>query len=205
MDKESMIHDFAYYKRTIETIYKRYYQKMLMGLTILLVVAGMLFYVGASKSIVGMSMVLILGSIGFVVNRYKTLPRFMEDEEAFTSLAELSEDSNYYYIPKEQLKFSKKHSRNLTSQKRGITFFIGVQPFNIFNPVYIRYYDMLEMTYTEKFKLTKNNVSYARSRWKYRMKSWVAAIPAVLFFVYLFFFRLSFIGSAIMRMISAIF
>lgn len=205
MDKESMIHDFAYYRRTIETIYKRYYQKMLIGLTILLVGVGMLFYGGASKRIVGMSMVLILGSIGFVVNRYKTLPHFMEDEEAFASLAELSEDSNYYYIPKEQLKFSKKHSRNLTSQKRGITFFIGVQPFKIFNPVYIRYYDMLEMTYTEKFKLTKNNVSFARSRWKYRMKAWVAAIPAVLFFVYLFFFRLSFIGSAIMRMISAIF
>lgn len=52
-----------------------------------------------------------------------------------------------------------------------MTFFIGTQPLNVFNPIYIRYYDMLDMTYTDRYKLNKNKVSFIKTKWKYRVKS----------------------------------
>ncbi len=204
MEKEYVAYDVEYYHRTIKQVYKTYYQTVMMILIGMLVIAGLCFYLTDEKVMNGLIFALITVSLGAIINRMNHIEDLIEKVKLIEVISDFSEDDTHYFIPKERVRFSKKRSRNLMSQKRGITFFIGVRPWNVYDPVSIRYYDMLELVYTEKFKLKKNDVSFAKSRWKHRMMSWVAAVPALLLVSYMLLFRLSFIGSIVMRLYDVI-
>lgn len=205
MDKQIVQYDFEYYHRAIEKVYKDYYRKNMISLFVLLTVECAVLFVSGWSVFGILVLVALIAGVGLTANASKKFPEFLEKESQLSELSLFSEDKTNYYIEKEKLKFAKKYTRNLPSQERGITFFIGVQPFNVKKPVYVRYYDSLDITYTEKYKQNKNNVSFTKSRWKYRFSSWLKILPGLLLFIYIFFFRLSFIWEPIKNLLSSLF
>ena len=204
MKPEVVRYDFDYYHRTIEKVYQDYYKKNVISLGVLLVIELVFLVVSGWQILTIVFLLLLASGIFYTINQYKKIPEFLASESQISQLSILSEDKKYYYIEAEKLKFLKKHTRNLPSQERGITFLIGVEPFNFRKPVSIRYYDSLEITYTEQFKLTKNNVSFRKSRWKHRLSSWAKSIPLILVLIYLLFFRLSFIWTPLKNLLSSL-
>ncbi len=205
MNKDVIAYDFKYYERAIEKLYKDHYKKRLIFLVILL---GLEIFVALFSSWTWLNSIIaliIISGIGYMLKELKNFPLFIEREKDLANLVHFSEDKASYYITEENLTLTKKSARNLPSKEKGITFFIGVEPFKVMNPIHIRYYDMLELSYTDKFKQDKASVSYTKSRWKYRIKSWLRALPLVFVFIYIFGFRLSFIWVVIKDIFSSIF
>lgn len=205
MDRKIIASDFEYYERAIKKVYKDHYRKCLIFLFVLLgleIFVSFFSYWTWLNSII--TIVILLG-IGYMIKELKSFSLFLNKEKELSEISKFSEDKMSYYIFAENLKFAKKTARNLPSREKGLTFFIGIEPFKLINPIHVRYYDMLELTYTDKFKQDKANVSYAKSRWKYRITSWLKSLPLILFFIYIFFFRLSFIWVALREIILGLF
>lgn len=197
MQKEVITHDFAYHERTVKKMYETYYKKLIINLFVLLFLEiGMLVFWGVQLLTIGLT--LLLGcAIFFFVKKYQEFPDFYKKVQSQVKKVDFTEDGNYYYLEEEDLKFSKKNTRNLMSQDREITFFVGVSVLNVMEPITVCYYDHLEMAYTEEYKLSKNKVNFRFSRWRYRLRSWLRMLPLVLIVGYILFFRLPFIWQFI--------
>lgn len=206
MDTKTVAEDFSYYERTVKKSYHDYYKKWLIVSGVLLVIQiATLFYSGQTSWFDYLIILILTGILGFGFKQYQDFPDFFTQAQAVEQKSLVSEDGKYYYIQAENLKFRKKGSRNLPSKEKGLTFFIGIRPWNFTQPVAIRYYDMLEITYTDKFKQNNHQVSFAKNRWKYRLRSWFSRLPLLLVLFYIFFFRLSFIWSGLWRLLSSLF
>lgn len=205
MNKQTIQDDFNYYERAIEKLHSDYYRKKLIFFITLL---GLNVFVSLFSTWTWgntLIAVFVVGGGCFSLTQLKNFSQFIVNEKESAQLVKFSEDKTNYYILEENLKFSKKTARNLPSQEKGLTFFIGIEPLKLTNPIHIRYYDMLELSYTDQFKQDKANISYTKSRWKYRVKSWLRLLPVILLLIYFFFFRFSFIWMALKKIIMSLF
>lgn len=185
MERDVIEEDFIYHERTIENMLKGYYQKRLLFLGMILVVGSPVFYYIDQKRMVILFWLLLLIGISLIVKRYMEIPQLIEQEREHAKLTVLAEDTTHYYVPEENLKFSKKKSRNLMSRKLGFIFFIGLNSLDMTHPVTIRYYEVSDMQYTDKYRLKQKKISFSKSKWKYRLKSWwfLLIIPLIAVFM----------------------
>ncbi len=205
MNPETISYDIEYYKRAIEKVYQDHYKKRVIFLIILL---GLEVFVSFFSTWTWVNTVLtggLLVGLIYMTKQLKSFESFMNQEKEQVKLVQFAEDKKHYYILEENLKLNKKDGRNLPSKEKGLTFFIGIDPYKLSNPIHVRYYDMLELTYTDSFRQNKANISYSRSRWKYRITSWVKSIPLILILIYIFGFRLSFIWVGIKNLLTSLF
>lgn len=188
MEEKVIVQDFIYHERTVKKMYENYYKKLLINLLVLLLLELVVSIIWGFYLINIVLILLLCGAIYFFVNKYQQFPIFYKQEQSQVKLVDFTEDGNHYYVKVEGLKFSKKNTRNLMSQQRDITFFVGTRLFNVMNPVVIRYYDHLEMSYTEEYKRNKNQVNFTVTRWKMRIRSGLKLLPIILLIAYILFF-----------------
>lgn len=81
MEKEIIHHDFEYYERTIEKIYKDYYKKMFILFGFFLILVGIISYLRGLKTLESLIIFLSLIEIIFIVKKYNELPLFLEKEK----------------------------------------------------------------------------------------------------------------------------
>lgn len=194
MREEIINKDFSYHYRTVKKMYQDYYFKWGIILIFLLLIEciSVFFYLG-NRMVDGLLIIFLVVGLIIVVKKFLAFETYYEEEKSRASLETFSEDERYYYANDEEMKIAKKKSRNLFSNVKGLTFFVGVQTLKFKRPVVVCYYDLLDLTYTARYKAKGTNISFTRSRWKNRGKSFIKSIPMILLIGYIFLFRFSFI------------
>lgn len=160
--------DFEYYQRTIESMYKNYYFKRIALITVAAVIIAI--YTAIVQQTIVLNILLLLALIGILIFLIKQRGQFAEIYQDFlnTNLPEakiekIEEDEYSYNVltnDGKKIRINKNGVRNLPSQNKQYTLMVGFEKaFFAKQPLQIVYYDMLEITYEEKFRLKRNGYS----------------------------------------------
>ncbi|GCF93214.1 hypothetical protein NRIC_11050 [Enterococcus florum] len=157
--------DFDYYRRTIEGMYQKYYNKriLIVGLALLIIA----FYTFFSQEFVFLNIVLIIALaaiIGFLINQRGKFPeiydRFLQANLPEVKIDRIEEDEYSYLAKEDDVRVNKNGVRNLPSNNKQYTMMVGFEKtFFAQQPLQIIYYDMLDLTYEEKYRLRRNGYS----------------------------------------------
>lgn len=160
--------DFDYYKRTIEGMYQNYYWKRI-GISgfALLIIAG---YTAVVRDNYLLNGILILLLAGVLIYLFQQRMKFAEVYDSFLQanspeavINKIEEDEYSYRVldAKEGLiRVNKKGVRNLPSSNKQYTMMVGFsKAFFDKQPLEIVYYDVLDLTYEESFRLKRNGYS----------------------------------------------
>lgn len=160
--------DFEYYQRTMRIMYQKYFNKrMILTGVALVIIAGYSWFVKDHLLINGLlAVVLAFILIYLGLQRQKFPEIFQEKLAANTPQAQIDqveEDEYSYNIYRQQEKIArinKQGVRNLPSANKQYTLMVGFDK-KLFSqqPLQIIYYDMLELTYEEKFRLSRGGYS----------------------------------------------
>lgn len=160
--------DFDYYQRTAKMMYDRYYLKRIAFVSVALVI--ILLYAAVIRETMALNIILALALTGILVYLFHEKQRFEEiyqlflaDNQPVAHIIQVEEDEYSYnvYDGSEKItRVNKKGVRNLPSQNKQFTLMVGFEK-NFFSrdPLKIYYYDMLELRYEEKYRLTRNGYS----------------------------------------------
>ncbi|MDH6365520.1 hypothetical protein M2139_002525 [Enterococcus sp. PF1-24] len=161
--------DFEYYQRTIEIMYKKYFSKRMLILAVALAI--LMIYTGILQESIILNMILALILIGLEFYLWQLRNKFPEVFQEFLTanrpaaeIYQVEEDEYCYNLSlvnnPEKIKVNKNDVRNLPSQNKQYTLMVGFTK-NFFSrqPLSIAYYDMLALTYKEKFRLKRNGYS----------------------------------------------
>lgn len=157
--------DFDYYKRTIEIMYQKYYNKRIIMVVAALVIIGA--YTAFFQEFMLLNGLMILVLIGVLVFLMGQRGKFSEIYEEFlqanqpaAKIDQIEEDEYSYNILDDQgekVSINKNGVRNLPSNNKQYTMMVGFEKtFFAKQPLQIIYYDMLDITYEEKFRLKRN-------------------------------------------------
>lgn len=157
--------DFDYYKRTIEIMYQKYYNKRIIMVVAALVIIGA--YTAFFQEFMLLNGLMILVLIGVLVFLMGQRGKFSEIYEEFLQanqpaarIDQIEEDEYSYNILDDQgekVSINKNGVRNLPSKNKQYTMMVGFEKtFFAKQPLQIIYYDMLDITYEEKFRLKRN-------------------------------------------------
>ncbi|EOH94717.1 hypothetical protein [Enterococcus pallens] len=157
--------DFDYYKRTIEIMYQKYYNKRIIMVVAALVIIGA--YTAFFQEFMLLNGLMILVLIGVLVFLMGQRGKFSEIYEEFlqanqpaAKIDQIEEDEYSYNILDDQgekVSINKNGVRNLPSKNKQYTMMVGFEKtFFAKQPLQIIYYDMLDITYEEKFRLKRN-------------------------------------------------
>jgi hypothetical protein len=159
--------DFAYYERTIKIMYQNYYWKRLTisGVALAIILAysaifqdNLLLNVFLMALIAGIGVYLFLEKQKFS----EVYQAFLEENQPEVTVHKIQEEEYSYNVmdDDEKVRINKKGVRNLPSNNKQYTMMVGFSK-NFFSrePLQIVYYDMLDLTYEEKFRLKRNGYS----------------------------------------------
>ncbi|MGC6767028.1 hypothetical protein ACYSNR_16500 [Enterococcus sp. LJL128] len=160
--------DFSYYRRTMEKMYHSYYLKRIVGMAAALLITSL--YTVFFPEGLWVNLVLILLFAGmlllFILQRLKfneIYDKFLLEYRENGTIKKLEEDEFTYNVLLEngdKLRINKQGSRNLPSNNKELTLLVGfVKAFFSRQPFQIVYFDMLELTYDEKYRLRMNRIS----------------------------------------------
>ena len=159
--------DFAYYERTIKIMYKNYYWKRLTmsGVALAIILAysaifqdNLLLNVFLMALIAGIGVYLFLEKQKFS----EVYQAFLEENQPEVTVHKIQEEEYSYNVmdDDEKVRINKKGVRNLPSNNKQYTMMVGFsKTFFSREPLQIVYYDMLDLTYEEKFRLKRNGYS----------------------------------------------
>ncbi|MFC4770856.1 hypothetical protein [Enterococcus hermanniensis] len=158
--------DFDYYQRTIHKMYQTYYWKRISLCTAaLLIIAAYSFFFGEHLLLNLLLIVILLGILIFLVIQQRKFPEvyqaFLAKNQPEAKIVKIEEtEYSYQVIDQEKVAISKKNVRNLPSNNKRYTLMVGfAKAFFTTEPLQIIYYDILELTYEEKFRLKRNGYS----------------------------------------------
>lgn len=156
--------DFEYYERTIKIMYQNYYWKSLVICGVALVI--LLAYSGIFQDNLFLNVVLMLLIAGLGVYLFLEKQKFPEIYQAFLAenqpevqIHKIQEEEYSYNVidDDEKVRINKKGVRNLPSNNKQYTMMVGFsKAFFSREPLQIVYYDMLDLTYEESFRLKRN-------------------------------------------------
>lgn len=156
--------DFEYYERTIKIMYQNYYWKRLVICGVALVI--LLAYSGIFQDNLFLNVVLMLLIAGLGVYLFLEKQKFPEIYQAFLAenqpevqIHKIQEEEYSYNVidDDEKVRINKKGVRNLPSNNKQYTMMVGFsKAFFSREPLQIVYYDMLDLTYEESFRLKRN-------------------------------------------------
>ncbi|MGM0302626.1 hypothetical protein IGI66_002248 [Enterococcus sp. AZ048] len=159
--------DFAYYERTIKIMYQNYYWKRLTisGVALAIILAysaifqdNLLLNVFLMALIAGIGVHLFLEKQKFS----EVYQAFLEENQPEVTVHKIQEEEYSYNVmdDDEKVRINKKGVRNLPSNNKQYTMMVGFsKTFFSREPLQIVYYDMLDLTYEEKFRLKRNGYS----------------------------------------------
>ena len=157
--------DLDYYKNTIKKMYQHYFWKriILVSLAFLLLsISTVTFSKGRVFNILllGVLFVFILYLFKSMNNFQEVLDVFLKENTPNLVIKKMQESEYTYNIIMENAQtigVNKKDVRNLPSNDKKYTLMVGfTKGFFVKNPCNINYYDILEITYEEKFRLKRN-------------------------------------------------
>ncbi|MGX7205099.1 hypothetical protein [Enterococcus pingfangensis] len=155
--------DFEYYERTIKIMYQNYYWKRIVICGIALVI--IMIYSGIFQDNLFLNLLLMVAIAGAGGYLFLEKQKFSEVYHAF--LAEnqpevqirkiQEEEYSYNVLADGKTRINKKGVRNLPSNNKQYTMMVGFsKAFFSREPLQIVYYDMLDLTYEENFRLKRN-------------------------------------------------
>ncbi|MFV0559039.1 MAG: hypothetical protein ACK5MW_10490 [Enterococcus sp.] len=156
--------DFDYYRRSIKIMYHAYYQKRLVGTMIGLVIVAIYMLLLRESLVLNGLILLILSGIALYLIQQRQ--KFAEvyatfiNENQPVKIRSIVEHEYYYAVDigeAEALKINKTGLRNFPSSDKQYMLMVGFQK-GLFSaqPLQIVYYDMLELTYEESYRLKRN-------------------------------------------------
>ncbi|MGL9729222.1 hypothetical protein IGI44_002599 [Enterococcus sp. DIV0756] len=158
--------DFAYYERTIKIMYQNYYWKRItisaVALVIIMVYSG-IFQDNLLLNV--LMMVLLAVLIVYLFLEKQKFPEvyqtFLAENQPEVQIHKIQEEEySYNVMDDEAVRINKKGVRNLPSNNKQYTMMVGFsKAFFSREPLQIVYYDMLDLTYEEKFRLKRNGYS----------------------------------------------
>lgn len=160
--------DFDYYQRTAKMMYDRYYLKRIGFASAALMI--IVIYAAVMRETMALNIILALALTGGLVYLIREKQRFSEIYQLFLAenqptarILQVEEDEYSYNIydgAEKITRVNKNGVRNLPSQNKQYTLMVGFEK-NFFSrePLKIYYYDMLELRYEEKYRLTRNGYS----------------------------------------------
>lgn len=159
--------DFEYYERTIKIMYQNYYWKRIVicGVALLIIMA----YSGIFQDNLLLNILLMLLIAGLGVYLFLEKQKFPEVYQAFleenqpeAQIHKIQEEEYSYNVvdDDEKVRINKNGVRNLPSNNKQYTMMVGFsKAFFSREPLQIVYYDMLDLTYEESFRLKRNGYS----------------------------------------------
>ncbi|MBX8936366.1 hypothetical protein [Enterococcus gilvus] len=159
--------DFEYYERTIKIMYQNYYWKRIVICGIALAI--IMLYSGIFQDNLFLNIFLMLLIAGLGVYLFLEKQKFSEVYQAFleenqpeVQIHKIQEEEYSYNVvdDDEKVRINKKGVRNLPSNNKQYTMMVGFsKAFFSREPLQIVYYDMLDLTYEESFRLKRNGYS----------------------------------------------
>lgn len=160
--------DFDYYERTAQIMYQKYYWKRIaVAAAALVIILGYAVITQDALVINGLLSILLGALVIYLFLQKQKFPelyqKFLQENEPEARIYQVEEDEYSYNLNlsgNKVARVNKKGVRNLPSQNKQYTLMVGFSK-NFFarEPLMIAYYDMLELTYEEKFRLTRNGYS----------------------------------------------
>lgn len=160
--------DFDYYERTVSIMYRKYFTKRI---TIALVAALIIaLYTGVVREhfLLNGLLIAILVAIGvYYIRQARRFPevyrQLLAENQPDVQIRSVVEDEysyNIYEAQKLVARINKAGVRNLPSQNKQYTLMVGFDKrFFAQDPLKMTYYDMLDLTYEEKFRLSRGGYS----------------------------------------------
>ncbi|MGX7124466.1 hypothetical protein [Enterococcus viikkiensis] len=158
--------DFDYYERTIRMMYQKYYRKRLTlcGAALVIILAYTVI-IGDTILLNSLLMILLVAAMIYLyLQQQKFVPiyqGFLAENQPELQIHQIQEEEySYNVIDDEHVRINKKNVRNLPSNNKQYTLMVGFsKTFFSRAPLQIVYYDMLDLTYEEKFRLKRNGYS----------------------------------------------
>lgn len=159
--------DFAYYERTIKIMYQNYYWKRLTisGVALAIILAySVIFQDNLLLNVFLMALIAGIGVYLFLEKQKfsEVYQAFLEENQPEVTVHKIQEEEYSYNVmdDDEKVRINKKGVRNLPSNNKQYTMMVGFsKTFFSRDPLQIVYYDMLDLTYEEKFRLKRNGYS----------------------------------------------
>ena len=160
--------DFSYYERTIALMYRKFFMKRIVLTVIALLIIVIYSFIFKDHLIVNsVIIVLLLGLVMLLFKKLQEFPEvyanFLSQNEPDAQIIQIEEAEYTYNVKKDNVflvAINKKGARNLPANNKQYTLLVGfAKNFFTMQPLAIYYYDMLELTYEEKFRLKRNGYS----------------------------------------------
>lgn len=209
--------DFDYYKRTVGNMYRKFYTKRIVTVAIaLVIIAGYSWLINEHLLLNGLLIVILLGLLVYLVLQRGKFPEIYQDllagNQPQVVIDQVQEDEYSYNIYREGEKIARVNKngvRNLPSANKSYTLMAGFdKKFFSNQPLRLVYYDMLELTYEEKFRLSRGGYSsmprflrrFTWSNLKASAGNAVSFIIGNLFFLFILFRLIRYVISLIRMM-----
>ncbi len=160
--------DFDYYERTVGNMYRSFYTKRIfMAAAALVIIGGYSWFSGENLLLNGLLAAILAGLIVYLLLQRQKFPeiyqQWLKQNLPQAAIATVQEDEYSYNIfrnGEKVARINKKGVRNLPSANKQYTLMAGFDK-NFFSaqPLQLAYYDMLELTYEEKFRLSRGGYS----------------------------------------------
>lgn len=209
--------DFDYYKRTVGNMYRKFYTKRIVTVAIaLVIIAGYSWLINEHLLLNGLLIVILLGLLVYLVLQRGKFPEIYQEllagNQPQVVIDQVQEDEYSYNIYREGKKIARVNKngvRNLPSANKTYTLMAGFdKKFFSNQPLRLVYYDMLELTYEEKFRLSRGGYSsmprflrrFTWSNLKASAGNAVSFIIGNLFFLFILFRLIRYVISLIRMM-----
>lgn len=156
--------DFAYYRRSFEQMYRSYFQRrmIVVGIALLIICAYLaLIQEGFLLNLFLIAVLLVLFS--WLYLRWQEVDQIIaefEQENSEPIIYQIVEFEDYYAAKNkngQQVRIKKNGNRNFPSANKTYTLMAGFKKaFFPKQPLFIFYYDMLENTYDEAYRIRRN-------------------------------------------------
>lgn len=209
--------DFDYYERTVGNMYRKFYTKRIVTVAIaLVIIAGYSWLINEHLLLNGLLIVILLGLLVYLVLQRGKFPEIYQEllagNQPQVVIDQVQEDEYSYNIYREGEKIARVNKngvRNLPSVNKTYTLMAGFdKKFFSNQPLRLVYYDMLELTYEEKFRLSRGGYSsmprflrrFTWSNLKASAGNAVSFIIGNLFFLFILFRLIRYVISLIRMM-----
>ncbi|MFZ8764271.1 hypothetical protein [Enterococcus diestrammenae] len=209
--------DFDYYERTVGNMYRKFYTKRIVTVAIaLVIISGYSWLINEHLLLNGLLIVILLGLLVYLVLQRGKFPEIYQEllagNQPQVVIDQVQEDEYSYNIYREEEKIARVNKngvRNLPSANKTYTLMAGFdKKFFSNQPLRLVYYDMLELTYEEKFRLSRGGYSsmprflrrFTWSNLKASAGNAVSFIIGNLFFLFILFRLIRYVISLIRMM-----
>lgn len=209
--------DFDYYERTAGNMYRKFYLKRIVIVAVaLVIIAGYSWLMREHLLINGLLVLILIGLLVYLILQRgkfsEVYQGLLTDNQPQAVIDQVEEDEYSYNIYRHGEKIARVNKngvRNLPSANKTYTLMVGFdKKFFSKQPLRMVYYDMLELTYEEKFRLSRGGYSsmprfLRRFTWSNLKASAGNAVSFVLgniFFLFILFRLIRYVISLIRMM-----